>query len=104
MNWGRALGFTYAVLLAFGAVLALLWGLFDYHRFHNLITTLSTAVSGFATYAVALVAIHSAGHQLGEMFEGLYNGTKAWKLPGSHDQQVAAAGVAGIVLGYALWQ
>jgi hypothetical protein len=104
VNWGRVLGFTYAVLLSFGALLALLWGLAYYRISHDLSTTLSTAASGFATYAVGLVAVHVASGLLGGFFAWLHKLTRNWKLPGSHDLQVLFFGVLGIVVGYVVWQ
>lgn len=104
MNWGRVLGFTYAVLLGFGAILTLLWGALYYSISRDFTTTASTAASGFATYAVGLVAVHVAGRQLGGFFAWLYNVTKKWKLPGDHDVQVLIFGLLGIAAGYVLWQ
>jgi zinc transporter ZupT len=104
VNWGRVQGFTYAVLLGFGAILAVLWGAVYYNISRDLITTVSTAASGFATYAVGLVAVHVAGHQLSGFFGRLYTVTRSWKLPGSHDVQVLIFVVLGIAVGYVLWQ
>ena len=103
MNWGRVLGFTYAILVTFGALVTVAWGLF-YGRSHDFNTTASTAVSGFATYAVGLVALFVVSRELDGGFRWLFNLTRAWKLPGSQDLQVVVAGVVGICAGYALWQ
>jgi hypothetical protein len=104
VNWGRVLGFTYAVLLSFGALLTLLWGAFYYNLSHDFTTAASTAASGFATYSVGLVAVSVAARQLSGFFAWLYKVTRKWKLPGSHDLQVLIFGVLGIVAGYVLWQ
>lgn len=104
MNWGRVQGFTYGVLLGFGAILALLWSAVYYNMSRDLITTASTAASGFATYAVGLVAVNVASRQLSGFFRWLYNVTRNWKLPGSHDVQVLIFVVLGIAVGYVLWQ
>jgi hypothetical protein len=104
VNWGRVLGFTYAVLLGFGAILALLWSAVYYNISRDLITTASTAASGFATYAVGLVAVHVAGRQLSGFFGWLYKVTRNWKVPGSHDLKVLVFAVLGIAGGYVLWQ
>jgi hypothetical protein len=94
----------YAVLLGFGAILALLWSAVYYNISRDLITTASTAASGFATYAVGLVAVNVAGRQLSGFFGWLYKVTRSWKLPGSHDVQVPIFVVLGITVGYVLWQ
>jgi hypothetical protein len=104
VNWERVLGFTYAVLLGFGAILALLWSDVYYGISHDFITTISTAASGFATYAVGLVAVHVAGRELSGFFGWLYRATRKWALPGSHDLKVLLFAVLGIGAGYVLWQ
>jgi hypothetical protein len=104
VNWVKVLGFTYAVLLGFGAILALIWGAVYYNTSHDLVTTASTAASGFGTYAVGLVAVHVVGRQLSGFFGWLYNVTRSWKLPGSHDVQVLIFVVLGIAVGYVVWQ
>lgn len=102
--WTRALGFTYAVLLAVGAIVAAVWGIAYYRWTHQLVTTLSTAVSGFATYAVGLVALYVAAHQLAGFFRRLYDATRNWKLPFSIDARVVIFGVLGLLGAWPLWR
>lgn len=102
--WTRALGFAYAVLLGFGAIAAALWGLAEYRSTHDLVTTVSTGVSAYATYAVGLVAIYVAAHQLSRFFRWLYERTKNWRLPLSTDWRVVVFGVPGLFLGWWLWR
>ena len=102
--WTRAWGFTYAVLLAAGAIVSALWGIAYYRTTNDLITTLSTAASAFATYAVGLVALYVAARQLAGFFGWLYDQTHGWKLPLSIDWRVLAFGLLGLAVGWVIWQ
>lgn len=104
MVWTRALGFMYAVLLAFGAAATLVCGVAFYRATHDTVTVVSTVVSGYATYAVGLVAIYVAAHQLDRFFRWLYDATKSWRLPLSTDWRVVIFGIPGLLLGWRLWQ
>jgi len=49
--------------LGFGAILALLWSAVYYNISRDLITTASTAASGFATYASEIQGLSAAARR-----------------------------------------
>ena len=97
------LGLVYAVLLALGAVGAVVWAVAD-ARSHGFVHAASVAASAFATWAVLWLAAAA----LENLIAGLFRWPYLWVLPSQEprrpDLWVALAVPVGILAGYIIWQ